>query len=154
MKDAAVVVCWYAPLKTCWKGCGNHHYWDLSAACSLFCEKAAVLKVAEKLPRYGRKFAARLKQIQHLVAHVHCRKWSPHMFSATDCNNCICATLVDQQLLRWQWGRGASQQHCCSEWQQGTAGKQRPGRVRPGCREAAIREQWWNEDSEQRTKAK
>lgn len=125
MKDAAVVVCWYAPLNTCWKGCGNPHYWSLGAACSLFCEKAAVLKVAEKFPRYGRKFPARLKQIQHLVARVHCRQWLPHTFSATDYYNCICATLVDQQPAEWQWGWGDSQQ--------GTAGKQRAGQVQPDC---------------------
>lgn len=125
--DAAVAVCRYAPLNACWKGHGNHHYQRLSAVCSIFCEKPAILKVVERFPRYSTKFTAQLKQIQHLVAGVHCRKWLPRMFPATDCNNCICAALKERQPLGWWWGWGASQQHCRGERQQGTAGKQRPG---------------------------
>lgn len=84
--DAGVAVCQYTPLNSCWKGHGSHHYRGLGAVCGIFCEKPAVLKVVERFPRYSRKFTARLRKIQHLVAGVHCRKWLPHMFSAVHCN--------------------------------------------------------------------
>lgn len=88
VKDAAAAVCgyWCALLNTHWKERGNHCYWGLSAACGFFCEKAAILRDTEKFPRCVRKFTARLEQIQYLVAHVHCRRWSPRMLSATDFN--------------------------------------------------------------------
>lgn len=60
----------------------------------LLCEKAAILRVTEKFPRCVRKYTARLEQIQYLVAHVHCRRWSPRMLSASDFNVHPCAPLA------------------------------------------------------------